>query len=302
MTRRHRVFLLTAFLSIATWPGNGQVRKPAASAASVPAAALRLPLKANSVRVAIIGDSGTGKKAQYDVSKQMMRFREAVGFDTVLMLGDNIYGGQSAADFKKKFEDPYQPLLAAGVKFYASLGNHDNPNGRHYKAFNMGGQRYYSFKSGEAEFFALDSNYMDPVQVEWIQRRLSESTAIWKICFFHHPLYSSGKRHGSDLDLRKLLQPMFEKYGVNLVLAGHEHFYERFKPQNGVEHFILGNSGQLRVGNIRKSPNTVKGFDRDVGFGLMEITEASIFFQIVTRTGVTVDSGAIERRATPITQ
>ena len=157
------------------------------------AAAQDLPLKPGSVRFAVIGDMGTGGKAQYEVAAQMERYREKTMFDFVLMLGDNIYGGQSPADMNRKFEYPYAPLLDAGVKFYASLGNHDNPNERFYKPFNMGEKRYYSFKKGNAEFFALDSNYMDPQQLEWLTNALHDSNAAWKICFFHHPLYSDGK-------------------------------------------------------------------------------------------------------------
>ena len=62
------------------------------------------------------------------------------------MMGDNMYGGDSAKDYDKKFEAPYKPLLDAGVKFYAALGNHDDPNQRFYKPFNMNGERYYTFK------------------------------------------------------------------------------------------------------------------------------------------------------------
>lgn len=141
-----------------------------------------LPLKQDSVRFAVIGDMGTGDKAQYEVAAQMERYREKTSFDSVLMLGDNIYGGKSPAEMKRKFDYPYQPLLDAGVKFYASLGNHDDPNERFYKPFNMGEKRYYSFMKGNAEFFALDSNYMDPAQVEWLTKALRDSTAAWKIC------------------------------------------------------------------------------------------------------------------------
>src|SRR5580704_10025618 len=204
-----------------------------------------LPLKKDSVRFAVIGDMGTGEKAQYEVARQMERSRETTGFDFVLMLGDNIYGGSNAADMKKKFEDPYGPLLDAGVKFYASLGNHDNPNERFYKPFNMGEKRYYSFKRGNAEFFVLDSNYMDPQQLDWLSNALRDSNAAWKICFFHHPLYSDGKFHGPDTDLRARIEPLFEKYGVNVVLSGHEHVYERIKPQHGIAYFVLGNAGEL---------------------------------------------------------
>src|SRR6202165_5476223 len=204
---------------------------------------LKLPLKENSVRFGVIGDSGTGDKAQYETAAQMAAARGGFPFEFVLMLGDNIYGGQRPADFKRKFEDPYQLLLDAGVKFYASLGNHDGTNERLYKPFNMDGKRYYSFKRGNAEFFALDSNYMDPQQLDWLKSQLSGSRATWKICFFHHPMYSHARAHGPDSDLRKRLEPIFQEQGVNLVLSGHEHDYERVKPQHGISYFVVGNSG-----------------------------------------------------------
>ena len=130
----------------------------AGALAQNPAPALKLPLQPKSVRFAVIGDSGTGGKEQYEVGQQMAKFRGLFPFDFVIMLGDNMYGGQGEADYKIKFEAPYKALLDGGVKFYAALGNHDEPNQRFYKPFNMGGKRYYSFNNGNAEFFALDSN------------------------------------------------------------------------------------------------------------------------------------------------
>lgn len=260
------------------------------------AAAQDLPLKPGSVRFAVIGDMGTGDKAQYEVAAQMERFREKTMFDFALMLGDNIYGGQSPADMNRKFEYPYAPLLDAGVKFYASLGNHDNPNERFYKPFNMGEKRYYSFKKGNAEFFALDSNYMDPQQLEWLTNALHDSNAAWKICFFHHPLYSDGKFHGPDTDLRARIEPIFEANGVRLVLSGHEHLYERIKPHGGIYYFVLGNSGELRLHNLKPSPDTAKGFDTDRDFMMMEIAGDQLYFQTVSRTGETIDSGEIDRK------
>src|SRR5271157_1236895 len=131
-----------------------------------------LPQEQKSIRFAAIGDSGTGKTEQYEVGQQMEKCRQKTGFDFVLMLGDNIYGGKSQQDFEHKFELPYKPLLDAGVKFYASIGNHDDPNERVYKPFNMGGARYYSFKKGNATFLALDSNYMDRSQLSWLETQL----------------------------------------------------------------------------------------------------------------------------------
>jgi hypothetical protein len=101
---------------------------------------LRLPLKPRSIRFAVIGDSGTGEREQYGLAQAMFSYHGDFPFEFVIMLGDNIYGHKTPADFKRKFEDPYRPLLDAGVKFYASLGNHDDPNERLYKPFNMDGK------------------------------------------------------------------------------------------------------------------------------------------------------------------
>jgi hypothetical protein len=125
--------------------------------------AVKLPLIDGSVRFAVIGDNGTGETPEYEVAGQMERFREVVKYDFVVMDGDNIYGGHKASDFQRKFEQPFKPLLDAGIKFYSSLGNHDDPDvERNYKPYIMGGKRYYSFQKGDVEFFALDSNYVDP--------------------------------------------------------------------------------------------------------------------------------------------
>ena len=172
-------------------------------------------------------------------------------FDLVIMLGDNMYGGQQPADFVKKFEQPYAPLLAAGVKFQASLGNHDRPENVSYKPFNMNGQRYYTYVRNNVRFFALDSTLMDRKQVAWIEAALRDAREDWKICYFHHPLYSNADRHGSSVDLRVLLEPIFVKHGVNVVFSGHDHVYERLKPQKGIYYFVSGAAGQLRRGNMR---------------------------------------------------
>jgi hypothetical protein len=271
-----------------------------AAGAQTPATQLTLPLKPNSVRFAVIGDSGTGDKPQYMVASEMEKIHNSFPFAFVIMLGDNIYGGKSAGDFKRKFESPYKPLLDAGVKFYASLGNHDDPNERFYKPFNMDGKRYYTFEHADVRFFALDSNYMDAEQLSWVERRLSESHANWKICFFHHPLYSHARYHGPDADLRAKLEPPFARHGVKVVLAGHDHVYERLKPQGGIYYFTLGNAGQLRFRNLSPSADTAKGFDTDQVFMLVEIAGDELYFQTISRTGQTVDSGVLLKERKPV--
>ena len=265
--------------------------------ATVPAQDLKLPMKMGSVKFAVIGDTGTGDRHQLAVARQLAVYRGRFPFEFVIMMGDNLYGGNSAKDYDKKFAIPYKPLTDAGVKFYASLGNHDDPSERFYKPFNMGGERYYSFKpaNSSVRFFALDSNYMDDKQLAWLDKELIASGSDWKICFFHHPPYSSGEAHGSDTALRAQVEPIFVKYGVNAVFTGHEHFYERIKPQKGIAYFIAGSSAKLRAGDIAPSALSDKGFDTGFTFMLVEIVGDDLFFQTVTEKGATIDSGTIHR-------
>jgi 3',5'-cyclic AMP phosphodiesterase CpdA len=257
---------------------------------------LTVPLKSGSVKFAVIGDTGTGDKHQLAVAKQLTATRAKFPFEFVIMVGDNIYGGNTAKDFDRKFAIPYKPLLDAGVKFYAALGNHDDPSERFYKPFNMNGERYYTFKPADGvRFFALDSTYMDEKQLKWLDDQLALSGSEWKIAFFHHPPYSSGDTHGSDETLRTQLEPRFVKAGVNVVLTGHEHFYERIKPQKGIAYFITGSSAKLREGNITQTQLTAKGFDSGYTFMIVEIVGNDMYYQVITDTGKTVDSGKVQR-------
>jgi 3',5'-cyclic AMP phosphodiesterase CpdA len=270
--------------------------KPAAPTAQAAKPALEIspPRDMDSVRFAILGDTGTGDRRQFEVGAQLTRALQIFPFEFVIMLGDNIYGSERPQDFVKKFEQPYEGVLSQKIPFYASLGNHDDPTQRFYKPFNMNGERFYTFKKGDARFFALDSNYMDQQQLKWVETELSRSNDRWKIAFFHHPLYSSGARHGSEVDLRTRLEPLFVKYGMDIVFAGHEHFYERVVPQKGIYYFTQGGSAKLREGNIRvNSALTAKGFDTDNVFMVAELGKDSMQFQVVSRSGRRVDSGSL---------
>jgi 3',5'-cyclic AMP phosphodiesterase CpdA len=257
---------------------------------------LTVPNKPGSLKFAAIGDNGTGDQPEYDVAHQMDLWHQRFRFEMVIMLGDNMYGSQRASDFILKFERPYGPLLDAGVKFYASLGNHDNPTNDTYPLFNMGGERYYTYARNNARFFVLDSDLLDAKQLAWIETALRESQDDWKICYFHHPLYSDGRTHGSQVDLRVVLEPLFVKYGVNVVFSGHDHVYERIKPQKGITYFVSGAGGQLRKGDVKPSEITAAQFDQDRSFLLVEVSGDDLFFQAVSRSGATVDSGVIHRQ------
>jgi predicted MPP superfamily phosphohydrolase len=278
-----------------SFPPTGVYSQSTAPAPSVTA----LPNASDSMKIAVLGDFGTATKRQYETASQMTKTHSSFPFELVILVGDNLYGSERPQDFKDKFEIPYKPLLDAGVKFYASLGNHDAREQRYYKPFNMDGRLHYSFKAPKQNirFFAFESTYPEPEQVAWLDKELHDSKEEWKILFFHHPLYSSGERHGSDTELRDTLEPLILKYGVSIVFTGHDHFYERVKPQKGVTYFVTGSGGQLRTGNIDKSTGiTAAGLDTDNAFLVGEFLGDKFTFQAVSRTGKIVDSGTVERR------
>jgi predicted phosphodiesterase len=256
-----------------------------------------LPNAKDSVKFLVIGDSGTGDRAQYEVASRIIEAYKRFEFDFAIMLGDNLYGSENARAYEQKFSIPYKLLLDAGVKFYAALGNHDEPSQRFYEPFNMDGKRYYTHSHDDVKFFVLDSTYVTPEQVEWLQRELQQSNEKWKIPYMHHPIYSSGEKHGAERDLQLLVEPLFLMHGVDVVFAGHEHFYERLKPQKGIHYITQGGAAKLRRGNIRdNSAMTAKGFDTDRSFTLIEILEDHLFFETISRRGQVVDSGVITRR------
>ncbi len=265
--------------------------------ASLPAQQVELPLRPGSVRFLVLGDGGTGDTPQYEVAQQIVRYRQRFPFTFAIMLGDNIYGRERPQDFEKKFLRPYKQLLDANVEFHAALGNHDDPNQRYFKPYNLGGARYRTFKKGNVRFFVLDSNYLDPLQVKWLEKELAASGSDWKIAYFHHPLYTTARR-GPEVELRAILEPLFVKHGVDVVFAGHEHVYERLKPQKGIYHFTVGGAAKLRHGDTRKGPLTDATFDRDRSFLLAEIADDALYYQAISRSGNVVDKGVITRRGT----
>ena len=265
---------------------------------------LTLPNRATSVKFAVIGDSGRGTPPQHEIAAQMAAYRQDFPYAFVLMLGDNIYEGPATReDYRLKFEEPYRRLLDQGVKFYASLGNHDDPREVVYPLFNMDGERYYSFAPPEdllakiatrVEFFALDSTNLDRMQLRWLDERLGKSDAEWKVCFFHHPLYTSGRYRGWARGFRLILEPLLVSHGVDAVFSGHEHIYQRTELQSGIQYFVSGGAGSLRRGDATPASYVARSFDADYHFMLFEVTRNRIFYQAISRTGHSIDSGVID--------
>ncbi|MBI3950426.1 MAG: metallophosphoesterase [Acidobacteria bacterium] len=258
------------------------------------------------VRFVVIGDGGTGDKYQERVADQMLAYHDRYKYEFVIMAGDNIYPNGNPNDYRKKFEAPYAALLARGVKFYATLGNHDAHFGNwepatKYPGFNMGDRRYYTFTKGDGlvQFFVLDSTTLsggrrDQDQLRWLQQELRACSVPWKMACFHHPIYSSGKTHGSDVRMRAILEPLLIEGGVRVAFSGHDHIYERVVPQHGIQYFVTGSAGQLRRGNIDSSTGlTAKGNDQVRHFIYVEIDKNELKFQAISEDGEVIDSGTV---------
>ena len=267
----------------------------AVAASMVSASPFGLPNRPGSLKFAVLGDFGTGHSASRDVAAQMLAVRAQFNFEMVVTTGDNIVGDQDdARDLADKFEIPFTPLLETGVRFYASLGNHDRPDSVSYPPFNMGGERYYTFARSNVRFFILDSNWLDDVQIAWLEQALRTSTDDWKICVFHHPLYSDGVRHGPSLELRVILEPILVRHGVDVVFSGHDHIYERLHPQKGITYFVAGAGGQSERG-VAPTAATAAAFDEDRSFMLVEVSGDELHFRAITRDGATVDAGVLRQ-------
>ena len=267
-----------------------------------PSSVLAVQEVKSKIRFAIMGDWGTGDHHEHGVAAQMLNSHQASPLDFVVSAGDNIYPNGNPSYFKRNFEEPFGKILEDRVKFYAVLGNHDVEQGRHdqcrYPLFNMEGCSYYTLKKGNGlvEFFMLDSNSFGATQETWLDDSLRGSQAKWKIAVFHHPIYSSGKSHGSSVSLRKRLEPLFTRYGVSCAFSGHDHIYERTKPQKDIQYFVTGAGGKTRRGDVNlKSDIRESSFDEDNHFMLIEIDDRQVKFQAVSETGAIVDAGTIKQ-------
>jgi hypothetical protein len=258
-----------------------------------------LPATPPILRFISIADTGTGAQGQYAVAEAMTHYHGQNPFNLAILAGDNIYNNGEFEKIKAVFEQPYQPLLQQGVKFYACLGNHDirTANGDpqvKYAAFNMQG-RYYTFRRESVQFFALDTNDNADWknQLVWLEKELSQSTAPWKVVFGHHQIYSSGV-YGLNQPFIKTLTPMFQKYGVQLYINGHEHSYERTRSINGTTYLICGAGAGTRP--VGRSEWTEYSASR-LSFATFDVYEDRMFVSGIGTDKRVFDRGAIEMRS-----
>lgn len=196
------------------------------------------------MRVAVLGDFGTGTSDQSAVAARMCRWRGNHPFGLVFTTGDNIYDVGDPDLFEERFFRPYECLFDRGVRFHAALGNHDigTDNGRpelDELAFGMNG-RNYVVRANHVRYVVADSNR---INTTWLRRATTaRSGDRWTIVAFHHPVYSTGE-HGSTPGFVPTLTRIFRDNDVDLVLNGHDHMYSTTRELRGIRYVITGGGG-----------------------------------------------------------
>ena len=253
-------------------------------------------------RFAVLADTGTGSLQQYAVGRALAQYHQKHPFNTVILAGDNIYTNGEFEKIKPVFRDPYQDLLGRGVKFYASLGNHDvrTDNGDRqveYPDFNMKGRRYYTHGTGDVRFFVVESNALiNPnstdraTQLAWLDRELGASKAKWKIIYGHHNIYSAGV-YGVNEVMRRDVTPILKKHNIKLWINGHDHNYQRSQPIDGTTYLVCGGGG-AKLYPVK--PQSWTAFAQSVhSFGIVEVYSDQILLTGIDSYGRTIDRGVV---------
>lgn len=253
------------------------------------------------VRFCVVGDMGSGDDRQAAVAARLVAQRP----DLVLCVGDIVYPHGADEGYDARFFAPYRALLPE-VPFYPVLGNHDmhTANGAPYLAvFHLptgaGQERFYSFDRGEVHFVGLDSNAdlaPDGAQSRWLEADLAASKLPVKVAYFHHPAFTNG-RHGEDEEesraMRGTFVPILARHGVQLVLAGHDHDYERLAPRDGIQFFVSG-SGGAGLRPFTPGPDTLHADDTHHQTTCFASDgHAGLAFEAVAADGTVLDAGTL---------
>jgi len=274
------------------------------------------------VHFVVVGDFGTGGGSQRDVARAMLAARP----ELLLTLGDNAYSEGTEEELQKHLFLPMADLLAE-VPVFATLGNHEYVTDQgqpyldnlHLPTSGPGGERYYSFDWGHVHFVALDSSCAIGLaspercslveQRAWAEQDLAASHAAWKVVFFHHPPWSSGK-HTSHLTMRREFVPLFERYGVDLVLTGHDHDYERTRPLwgdavapagvRGITYVVVGSGGASLRGWNSSQPAWSLVRDNDAhGYLDVRVEDGTLTARFLTPEGRVVDRFTLSKVLPP---
>lgn len=258
---------------------------------------------------AVVGDTGTGGRNAMDVARQMAETYRDSPYGVVIHVGDISYYGSVADRWREVFVEPFGPLLDAGVQFEMAVGNHeleevpseeaDREIAETLRLIGSEG-RYYRTRYGPVDFFIIDSS--TPLitgaaaeeQRVWLERELAASDAPWKVAALHHPPYASGPKRGSNLEVREVVEPLFVEYGVQLVLTGHDHFYERSHPQQGIVYVVSGAGAKLSdVGSADFTAVSEKALQFMIG----RVDGDAMRMQAIDEAGEVIDDFTIRRSA-----
>lgn len=202
-------------------------------------------------RIAVAGDTGTGDAAEAATAQEMVdQERGGPPYDALLLLGDLVYEDGEAEQVDTAVTEPFAPLLDSGTLLVPVLGNHDYNSGEQAEIMaDLGRDRsWYEQRIGPVRLLVLDSERVeDPAQQQWLEDALArpQPSDTWTIAAMHHPAYSAGD-HGSTESVQERWVPLFTQYDVPLVLAGHDHDYQRSRPLDGVTYVVSGGGAKLR--------------------------------------------------------
>lgn len=244
------------------------------------------------VRFLAFGDSGGGGPDQRTLAEQML----TVPYDLIVHTGDIAYDNGAIGEFEDNVFSIYAPLFQH-IPFFPAAGNHEynSLSAVPFRAvFSLPGQneRWYSYDWGRVHFVALDTESDFATQAAWLDQDLGATAQPWKIVYFHKPPYSSGE-HGSDTGVRSVLGPVFEKHGVQLVLSGHDHDYERVIPAKGVQYVVTGGGG---VGTRPVGASSFTELSVDViHFVYVEVGVDNLVLHAIDGTGAEFDSVKVPR-------
>lgn len=252
------------------------------------------------LRMAVIGDYGSGDANAAQVAELVLSWQP----DLILTVGDNNYPSGSAAtidenigQFYHAYIYKYQGQYGAGsdtLRFLPTLGNHDWDTDRaqaYLDYFELpGNERYYDIVLHPVHIFALDSDSREPdgvsrksVQAEWLREKLTSSNSPWKIVIMHHPPYSSGPRGAVDW-----MRWPFQDWGATILLAGHDHFYERLDI-DGMPIIINGLGGGAIYAFGATTPGSQVRYNAEYGAQLITAEEDQLTFEFYNIKGEQID-------------
>lgn len=265
--------------------------------------------EAGSACLFAVGDAGTGGPHTAALARQMAAIADRQPVAAVLLLGDNLLGWTPFRfAVSGRFLEPFRPILERKIPFHAILGNHDYSRGRveaelRSAFFGMGGRRYYkeTFGGGLLAVFAIDSRLAQrsPQQAQWLREELAKSTARWNVLLTHEPMQASAIHHKSRPKLRRALEPILKTGpGIDLVLSGHNHLYERRVVHDGIQHLTVGCGGKLyRKKDFPPDEARVVGYKATRSFLAMRFDAEEIACQAIDETGVVIDAFVIRKAA-----